>query len=122
MQLIFVYNANSGKINALFDIAHKLFRPETYDCSLCSLTHDAFTENQLLKELKNNSNFNIEFLHKDEFKAKYNLDFDYPVILKNEQKLELLINHREISKIKDLRELIETLELKNSEDRPNQKS
>ena len=32
MKLIFVYNAESGKLNTLFDIAHKVIKPETYKC------------------------------------------------------------------------------------------
>ena len=44
MKLIFVYNAGSGKLNALFDMAHKIVSPTTYECSLCALTHDAFQD------------------------------------------------------------------------------
>jgi hypothetical protein len=43
-QLIFVYNADSGGLNTLFDIAHKVVSPETYSCSLCMLTHGVLSE------------------------------------------------------------------------------
>ena len=56
MKLIFVYNAKSGKLNALFDIAHKIVKPETYQCSLCAITHDALSEKkygQSSKQIQN---------------------------------------------------------------------
>ena len=34
MKLIFVYNANSGKLSAALDIAHKIISPSTYQCRL----------------------------------------------------------------------------------------
>ncbi|WP_241234677.1 hypothetical protein [Nonlabens ponticola] len=43
-KLIFVYNANSGRINSWLDSAHKIISPSTYQCKLCELTHGAFTE------------------------------------------------------------------------------
>ncbi len=37
--LLFVYNADSGLVAGLFDSAHKLLSPSTYQCQLCTLTH-----------------------------------------------------------------------------------
>ncbi len=37
--LVFVYNANSGLLNALLDMGHKVVSPRTYPCSLCALTY-----------------------------------------------------------------------------------
>jgi len=39
-KLIFVYNADSGLLNAMKDWAHKIVSPETYPCSLCALTYN----------------------------------------------------------------------------------
>ena len=39
MKLIFVYNADSGPVSGLFDIGHKLFSPDTYQCGPVSYTH-----------------------------------------------------------------------------------
>ncbi len=36
--LIFVYNADSGLLNAINDGILKIVSPSTYQCSLCSLT------------------------------------------------------------------------------------
>ena len=39
-ELIFIYNANSGVVNSLIDWAHKIISPDTYKCSLCSITYN----------------------------------------------------------------------------------
>ena len=109
MKLIFVYNANSGKINALLDIAHKLVQPSTYECSLCMLTHETFSERESLKELRDNPDFDIEFVHKDEFESKYKMKLEYPIILENENEIKEIISNTEISKFKNIEELIKKL-------------
>ena len=40
--LLFVYNADSGPLNALLDFGHKIVSPGTYPCSLCRLTYGTF--------------------------------------------------------------------------------
>ncbi len=89
-KLIFVYNANSGKINSLLDSAHKIVSPDTYDCKLCDLTYGIFKENEdwssfREKLLQTNPNLQLEFLHKDEFtkqyKSKWLPKYDFPIIL-----------------------------------------
>ena len=35
--LVVVYNAKSGGLNAVLDYVHKMVSPETYDCNLCKL-------------------------------------------------------------------------------------
>ena len=83
MKLLFVYNANSGPLNALFDVGHKLFSPSTYKCSLCALTYNAFTENIVWTNFRSKSNFEMEFYHKDEFEKKFpSIKMMYPTILK----------------------------------------
>ncbi|GGW51709.1 hypothetical protein [Arenibacter certesii] len=69
--LIFVYNAKSGLGNSLLDGAHKILDPKSYSCSLCSITHGAFLENKRWKEFREHSDFDMEFLYKDQFIIKY---------------------------------------------------
>jgi hypothetical protein len=38
-ELCFVYNAQSGVGHALMDYVHKIVSPDTYACSLCSVTY-----------------------------------------------------------------------------------
>ena len=75
-KLIFVYNANSGKLNAWLDSAHKIVSPSTYDCQLCDLTYGVFKENVEWvrfreSELITNNVRQLEFLHINEFEKNY---------------------------------------------------
>ena len=40
--LVVVYNAKSGGLNAVLDYVHKMVSPKTYNCNLCKLTYDNF--------------------------------------------------------------------------------
>jgi hypothetical protein len=106
MKLIFVYNAESGKLNTLFDIAHKIIKPETYQCSLCAITHDALSEKKAWSEFKATTEIELEFLHKDEFEKQYKLSFDYPVVLENSDPIKTVISTEELGELKDVEELI----------------
>ncbi len=110
MKLIFVYNAESGKLNALFDIAHKVLKPETYQCSLCALTHDALSEKKAWSDFKARTRLEIEFLHKDEFEQRYEQTRDYPVILENAGPLRTLIGPIELNRLNNVEELIRRIE------------
>ena len=106
MKLIFVYNADSGLMNTLMDIGHKAISPQTYECNLCGLTFGLFTEHQQWKEFRKASDKDMEFLHRDEFEQKYGRQFEYPVILKQDEDLKVAISKAELNKIKTLDELI----------------
>ncbi|WP_036476635.1 hypothetical protein [Myxosarcina sp. GI1] len=109
MKLIFVYNADSGSIDTLIDIGHKAISPQTYQCNLCSLTFGLVSEHKQWKKFREESDTEMEFLHRDEFESKYDRKFDYPVILKQnepEDDLKVTISQAELSKIQTLDELI----------------
>ena len=112
LTLQFVYNAKSGKINALFDIAHKVLSPQTYSCDLCQITHDAFTENAEFTALK--SRHPIELLHIDEYEARYPAEDHYPVIVvrRNNEIVQRIGRERigELHSVEDLRSLVEAIE------------
>jgi hypothetical protein len=111
MKLLFVYDANSGKLNALFDAAHKLFSPTTYQCSLCDLTYNTFTENSIWKAFRKESDLTMEFYHKDEFEVKFpNVKMIYPIILKQENNhLTTVLSPDVLKEIHDVNRLIERL-------------
>ena len=71
-ELIFVYNADSGKWNGYMDIMHKIFLPKTYPCSLCAITHGTFSIRESWKEFIDNSPVTMHFLHRDEWEEQYN--------------------------------------------------
>ena len=111
MILLFVYNANSGSLNALFDVGHKLISPSTYKCSLCALTYDTFKENTIWKNFRTESHYKMEFYHKDEFEAKFpSVKMMYPTILKLEgNQLTTVVNPDVLNEISDVEALIERL-------------
>jgi hypothetical protein len=106
MELIFVYNADSGFMGKMLDIGHKVINPGTYSCNLCEMTFDTFSENKKWKEFRENSDIKMEFLHRDEFEKKYKINFDYPVVLKKTESLVTAIPSNKLNEFKTLEELI----------------
>lgn len=109
MKLVFVYNTDSNPVSSLIDLGHKILSPETYDCSLCKLTHGPFTEIEQWRIFRTSVGVPMEFLHRDEFEAKYQARFEYPVILKNNGAFEILLPKKDIDNIPDLDTLIASI-------------
>ena len=113
-KLIFVYNADSGRLNALMDSLHKVVNPSSYSCKLCELTHGAIDEKKEWKNFKQSLDVETNFLHKDEFlkayASKFGHKFEFPVILAQTEKgLEVFISKNDFSEIDDLDVLMETI-------------
>ncbi|MCR9183660.1 MAG: GTPase [Flavobacteriaceae bacterium] len=113
-KLLFIYNANSGKINGYLDALHKVVSPKTYACNLCDITYGVFTENKAWKIFRTSSNIPMEFLHLDEFKkqyaSKFGSKFTFPIVLlKNKGELELFISTEELNGLKNANELIDLI-------------
>lgn len=83
-KLIFIYNANSDFISSALDYAHKLLKPSTYACSLCTLTHGNFGERENWKEFRENLDIQLDFLHKDKWEQLSHKTYSYPIILSAE--------------------------------------
>ncbi len=110
MKLIFVYNANSGKLTAAFHVAHKIISPSTYACNLCALTYGTFTERDVWKKFREESDTELVFYHKDEFEHEFKKTFTYPIVLKEENReLTEYISTNKINAINDVEELIAQL-------------
>ena len=112
MRLIFVYNANSGKGNALLDSLHKIVSPQTYDCKLCELTFGLVSEKRRWKQFRKKSGVDMLFLHKDEFqkefRSKWLPKYDFPVILINEGSgLEIFALKADLEELTNTEALIE---------------
>jgi hypothetical protein len=67
--LLFVYNADAGLINGLFDLAHKLVSPSTYPCRLCGLTYFPLGMRRQWREFLDGLPLPVHFLHRDEFRT-----------------------------------------------------
>lgn len=113
-KLIFIYNADSGLGNLLLDGAHKILSPNTYECSLCSLTFGAFSEKSVWKKFREESKVEMEFFHKDEFTkqyaSKFGHKFSFPIVLSEGiNGLEVFVNTLEMNDLKTTEELIELI-------------
>jgi hypothetical protein len=114
-KLIFIYNADSGLRNMLMDGAHKIFSPDTYECSLCAITYGAFTENSNWKKFRKESDLPMEFLHKDEFSAayasKFGHKFRFPIVLvETKGGLEVFVKTEELDEITNSEKLIDLIQ------------
>jgi hypothetical protein len=112
-RLIFIYNADSGLFNTLSDMAHKLLFPQSYSCRLCALTHGVFNMRHQWCAFLSELDYELEFLHRDEFSARYpGQEFDLPAILKKGKNgLEMVISAQELQPLSSLDQL-QTLLLK----------
>ncbi|WP_026933595.1 hypothetical protein [Christiangramia echinicola] len=114
-KLIFVYNADSGKLNALMDSLHKVVNPSSYSCKLCELTYGAIEEKKVWKNFRENLDVDTEFLHRNEFQklyaSKFGYKFEFPLILAQTDKgLEVFLSKNEFSEIYYLEELIDIIQ------------
>ena len=107
MDLIFIYNAKSNKLNTLIDYAHKVINPSTYNCNLCKLTHHNLGERKEWSSFMKKLNSKIEFYHIDEFEKKFNRQFNYPIILDNH--LNIILDNKAIAKIKTVTDLTQEI-------------
>lgn len=108
-KLIFVYNADSGFSSAL-DSIRKVVSPSTYKCNLCKLTYGVLNMKKDWKEFIEKSGYELEFLHKDEFVKKFDIEAGFPaVFLEGKEKIRVLIDKEEINLCKNLEELKELI-------------
>ncbi|SNR72621.1 hypothetical protein SAMN04488009_3438 [Maribacter sedimenticola] len=113
-KILFIYNANSDTGSKMLDFAHKIINPATYNCSLCALTYGTFTENVKWKTFRENllaKDYQLEFLHKDEFQkqyqSKFGHKFTFPVILVDTgYDLEVLVTTEQLNAFEGVEELI----------------
>lgn len=80
--LLFVYNADSGLGQAIFDAVHKIVSPQTYPCSLCALTYGAVSMKAEWKAALATLPLPARFLHRDEFTREWPaLDVALPAVI-----------------------------------------
>ncbi|WP_297791864.1 GTPase [uncultured Eudoraea sp.] len=113
-KLIFIYNANSGMKNSILDAAHKALSPNTYQCNLCDLTFDVFNEKKRWKQFREQEDWHMEFLHKDEYSklyaSKFGYKFKFPIVLLavNEE-LQVFITTKELNELENTEALIDLI-------------
>jgi hypothetical protein len=113
-QLIFVYAGDSGTINTLIHIAHKIISPKTYPCNLCGLIYNIVTEKKEWTHFMKNMQRPSKFLHRDEFVKKHpEMNSMLPAVFtENGGVLTPLVEASEINRCKTTSELIRLIEIK----------
>ena len=116
MEMILVYNADSGFFNVIKDGLYKIVSPSTYQCNLCALTYGTIRMKDEWKAFIDKLKMPVEFLHRDEFLEKlkshpHNLkDTKFPaVFLDKGGKISLLITHYEVNKCKTMKDLMDLI-------------
>lgn len=109
--LVFVYNATSGLLDKFIDSAHKIVSPDTYDCSLCKLTHGNFKEKQIWTDFRNQAQVPLKFMYKNEFEKQYRSKwlpkYEYPIVFLAEgYQMEPVINAQDFQELESLEMLI----------------
>tara|TARA_Y100000996_G_scaffold405175_1_gene380047 strand:- start:199 stop:594 length:396 start_codon:yes stop_codon:yes gene_type:complete len=104
--LIFVYNAKSGGLNAVLDYVHKMVSPDTYDCNLCKLTYDNFGQIKKWNDFLTSSNISVDYYYKDHLiQIGMDPEMELPAVFFNDK--SLFLRAREINSFKTLEALIE---------------
>ncbi len=73
-RLVFVYNADSGLLNAAKDTWHRFASPSTYPCALCKLTYATTGMDNRWRQFVESLDMPVEFLHRDELASRADID------------------------------------------------
>lgn len=76
--LLFIYNASGGFFHVAADMAHKIFSPSTYPCSLCQITYGTFKIRDEWKHYLEKLPIEKKFYHKEDC---YTLPLPQPLAL-----------------------------------------
>ena len=115
IKIIFIYNANDGVINSLYDYAHRKISPSTYSCNLCFITYDNWQRNEIWSQYLSDLPMEVDFLYKDSIYkfSEFDIGFKLPIILLKEKgDISVLIKMDDINKCKNEIELIKLLDQK----------
>ncbi len=110
-KIYFIYNANTGKANAILDYGKKYITPSKYDCQLCMVSYGPFGMKKDWKNFTKNLPYPVVFLHKNEIQDDLKvLDTSLPaVIVSNANN-----NYRVILDADDFEQITSLEQLKNA--------
>lgn len=107
MELILVYNANSGVANKLWDAMHKAVSPSTYACELCSLTHHSVGARSQWKSFLKEKKIPTKVMYKDQFEAIYQKSFEFPaVFLYDKSNFTCILDKKAMSELNELEDFL----------------
>jgi hypothetical protein len=112
MKLLFVYNAKAGLVAGMMDSIHKAVSPDTYECSLCAITHGAFTMNKDWRAYLKTLPLPVTFHHRPDFREAYpDAKVDLPaVLLDRDGALEVVLTAADLKAAPDVNGLSAALD------------
>ena len=105
-RILFVYNADSGLRAWFADGMVKVFTPLRYPCNLCKITFGLLLMKKKWKRYTRGLPFHVEFLHRNEFLARYDSQDQLPAIFRANGELSVLLAAEEINGARTPDELI----------------
>lgn len=113
-RLLLVYNADEGLASMLIDGAHKILKPETYQCSLCMVSYGPVSMRRIWRKYLDTLPMEKAFYHRQDFARAYPVS-DFPIIekltlpailLEQEQDIHILLSDQQLDQIKNVDALI----------------
>lgn len=116
-EVVFVYNARSGWVNALMDSLHKVVSPATYSCALCQLTYGLAGERRAWRDFVSALTMPVRFVHLDEMEVELQVFTDQnggaPAVVEyGASGYRMLLSAADLGSIGSLEELMRVLEVK----------
>ncbi len=112
MKLVFIYNADSGFLNAVLDSVRKTVSPSSYPCSLCAITYGLVRMEPVWKRYLDQLPIKTIFLHRDEVSAVYpEMQLQLPtILLDRDDVIKILVAAPELDQMKSVDTLIKALD------------
>lgn len=104
-RLIFVYNADSGLLNAVKDAVWKIVHPASYPCSLCALTYGWIAMHRRWRRFLGRLPQAKAFYHRDDFARAFpRCNMALPAILLGKGQADplVLVSATELDALPDL--------------------
>lgn len=105
-ELCFIYNAQSGVKHAFIDYVHKIVSPDTYQCSLCSVTYGNLGMHRQWADYLRALPFKTRFFYQDTLPADLERAELPAVFVVMDGHWEKVIDHEEMNAAKTLVDLI----------------
>jgi hypothetical protein len=112
VKLVFVYNANEGKMAAFMDSVHKIVSPSTYACDLCAITYGITKIDKQWKAWLDALPVPTRFYHRPDFQRDWpHVTEPLPAIfVERDGALETLVSAADFKGVKHVDGLIAMLE------------
>jgi len=105
--IIFTYNADSGFVNLMKDVVHRVASPGTYPCNLCKVTYGPTGMKNDWKKFIDSIDADVEFLHADEFAARFpDIKIQHPSVVDGSTK-KVILNAADMNSPKTVTEFID---------------